>query len=145
MKKCIIVDIDGTLSNCDHRQPFLRQKPKDWKSFHERCHLDEPHLWCIDLLKKYMNTHTIILVSGRVDESRVATFEWLILYGVPYHWLYMRGPGDHRDDTIFKKEIYERNIKGKFKVDFVLDDRRRLADMWRAEGLVVLHCAEGNF
>lgn len=145
MKKCIIVDIDGTLSNCDHRQPFLRQTPKDWKSFHERCSLDTLNNWCMTMLTKYSNSHTIILVSGRVDESRLDTLNWLTHYNVPFHLLYMRGPGDHRDDTILKKEIYETRIKEFFEVDFVLDDRRRLADMWRAQGLVCLHCAEGNF
>lgn len=39
MSKAIIVDLDGTLANCEHRRHFLETKPKDWKSFHGLVHL----------------------------------------------------------------------------------------------------------
>lgn len=145
MSRAIIVDIDGTLADCEHRRKFLLQTPKDWKSFHDRCDRDSLNVWCADLLCRYQRDHTIILVSGRVRESYQKTVDWLDSYDVPYAKLFMREKGDYRDDTILKKEIYEREIKGIYEVTFVLDDRKRLAEMWRAEGLTVLHCAEGNF
>jgi hypothetical protein len=57
----------------------------------------------------------------------------------------MRKQGDFRRDSIVKKEIYDNDIKGKFDVEFVLDDRQQVVDMWREIGLKCLQVAPGNF
>ena len=57
----------------------------------------------------------------------------------------MRKEGDHRRDSIVKKEIYDTLIKDEFDVEFVLDDRQQVVDMWREIGLKCLQVAEGNF
>jgi hypothetical protein len=54
-------------------------------------------------------------------------------------------PGDMRNDSIVKEEIYEEHIKPRFNVRFVLDDRDRVVKMWRENGLKVLQVAEGDF
>jgi len=43
------------------------------------------------------------------------------------------------------KEIYEENIKGRYEVLFVLDDRNRVVDFWRSIGLICLQVAPGDF
>lgn len=73
------------------------------------------------------------------------TMAWLDENGVPGKVLHMRKNGDDRADYIVKKEIYEANIKGKYNVIFVLDDRDQVVRMWREEGLKCLQVAEGNF
>lgn len=146
MNKAIIVDIDGTLANCDHRKHFVEKKPKDWKSFYESAVVDEINLWCLDLIRKYEKYGcVIILVSGRPENYRQLTEKWLLWKVVPIDFLFMRKEGDHRKDYIVKQEIYERKIKGKCDVLFVIDDRKQCVDMWRRLGLVCLQCAEGNF
>ena len=58
----------------------------------------------------------------------------------------MRETADFRSDSIIKHEIYQLCIKGKYDVQFVLDDRQKVVDMWRnAIGLTTLQVAEGNF
>lgn len=44
-----------------------------------------------------------------------------------------------------KKAWYHELIEPFFDVLFAVDDRKRVADMWRSVGLTCLHCDEGNF
>jgi len=57
----------------------------------------------------------------------------------------MRPAGDIRKDVLIKQEIYEREIKDKYNVLFVLDDRQSVVDGWRSLGLTVFQVAEGQF
>ena len=43
------------------------------------------------------------------------------------------------------KEIYDNELKGKYNIKFIVDDRDQVVKMWRSLGLTVLQCAEGNF
>lgn len=123
----------------------LQGQKKDWKSFHKSIETDELHEWCREIIKRFSTDHKILLVSGRIDDLKKETEQWLKKFDVPYDQLHMRRSDDHRSDTVIKKEIYEKKIKDKFDVAFVLEDRQKVVDMWRGEGLVVLQCAEGNF
>ncbi len=49
----------------------------------------------------------------------------------------MREEKDHRQDAIIKKEIYDREIKGKFNVLFAVDDRKQVKRLWVKEGIFV--------
>jgi hypothetical protein len=44
---------------------------------------------------------------------------------------------------IVKRELLEGLDRS--KILFVVDDRRRIVEMWRSEGLVCLQCAPGEF
>lgn len=45
-----------------------------------------------------------------------------------------------------KKELFDRYVRDKYNIRFVLDDRDRVVKMWRNEiGLKVLQVAEGAF
>ena len=57
----------------------------------------------------------------------------------------MRQAGDNRDDRIVKREIYEREIKGRYNVRFVLDDRNKVVALWRDLGLPCFQVADGDF
>lgn len=144
-EKALIVDIDGTLADIRVRLRHLEGKKKDWKSFNKSIETDELHEWCREIILRFYEDHRIILLTGRTDELKKETQEWLKSYDVPYHDLYMRKKTDHRPDTIIKKEIYEKKIKDKYHILFVLEDRQKVVDMWRGEGLIVLQCAPGDF
>jgi len=85
----------------------------------------------------------VILCSGRNEAHRGATAEWLARQGVRYHELLLRRDGDRRSDVVAKQEMIAGVDKG--KVLFVVEDRSRVVEMWRAEGLVCLQCAPGDF
>jgi len=134
-KPCVICDIDGTIAEMGERGPF------HW----DRVHFDKPIAVIIDLLRILAPKYEIILVSGRSDESKKLTLNWLKEHDVPYTTLLMRKARDNRKDALVKKEIYEAHIKPRYDVQFVLEDRNQAVDMWRSIGLTCLQVAPGDF
>jgi hypothetical protein len=57
----------------------------------------------------------------------------------------MRSDKDRRADDIVKRELLARMRADQFNPALAIDDRRRVVDMWRAEGLVCAQVAEGDF
>lgn len=144
-EKAIIIDLDGTLADIRIRLKHLQGGKKDWKSFNKTIETDDLHEWCREIMVRFHHDHKLIIVSGRVDDLKQETEEWLSRYNVPYDYLFMRKSNDFRPDNVIKLEIFEKEIRDKFSVLFVLDDRQKVVDMWRAQGLVVLQCAPGDF
>ncbi len=131
----IICDIDGTLALFGAANPYNRDYSKDTMNETIR-----------GILYYYMDSgNKLILVSGRMESAREVTEDWLSCNGVNPDGLFMRRTNDTRKDAIVKKELYEDNIKGKYNVKFVLDDRNRVVEMWREQGLICLQVAEGDF
>lgn len=143
--KALIIDLDGTLADIRVRLKHFSGKKKDWKSFNKTIETDQLHEWCREIIVRFSIDHKIIIVSGRTDDLKKETEAWLKKFDVPFHYLFMRKANDFRPDNLIKLEIYERDIRDKFIITFVLDDRQKVVDMWRAEGLVVLQCAPGDF
>ena len=85
----------------------------------------------------------ILLCSGRNEQYRAETMTWLAEQNVHYHDLFLRKDNDRRSDTIVKREMLASIDKS--KVLFVVEDRSRVVEMWRSEGLVCLQCAPGEF
>lgn len=133
----VIVDIDGTLARMTQRRPF------DW----DRVGEDDPVVHVIELVRDLHAAGTkIVYVSGRDGSCHEATQQWLDEHvGVPGD-LYMRPANDHRADTLVKREIYEREIRGRYRIRFVLDDRNSVVHMWRTViGVPVLQVDYGHF
>lgn len=134
LPKAIIIDIDGTLStNITGRSPF------DWNRVGEDL--------CNETVKNIVNSYNghVIICSGRDSVCKQTTVEWLKSNNIKYNMLLMREKGNVEKDSIIKKRLFEDNIKGKFFVEYVLDDRNQVVDMWRSIGLTCLQVAEGDF
>lgn len=138
----VIVDLDGTLCNVGHRKHFAEQK--DWKSFYENMIYDQPNQWCLALLKRFWPDE-IIFITGRPEQYRPQTMEWLTKIGYEKSPVFMRTDGDHRQDSEVKVEIYKEHIQPYHRVSFCIEDRTQVVQAWRALGLVCLQCDEGNF
>ena len=135
LRTAIICDIDGTLAHMKDRSPY------DWS----RVYQDE-----VDpIIKKLLDTikykYLIILTSGRDEVCREETNKWLRENDVPYGMLLMRPEGDIRKDSIVKRELFERYIRDYYNIEFVLDDRNQVVDMWRSLGLKCLQVQDGDF
>ena len=133
----LIVDIDGTIAIMNGRSPYDESKA-------DTDVINKP---IVDIVKQYHSIgHKIILCSGR-DSGRglEATKKWLAVNSIPHDALYLRASGDTRKDSIVKNEIYNRYIKGKYNISFVLDDRQQVVDEWRNLGLTCLQVAPGDF
>lgn len=145
MKKAIIVDLDGTLADITHRRKYVEGPKKDWKNFNKNILQDDINRWCREIIRRMIHDHHVLLVSGRTDQLKKETVDWLSKHDVPYTALLMRDSRDHRDDTVVKKELYENEIKPFYDILFVIDDRAKVVKMWRDAGLVCLQCDWGDF
>ena len=134
-RKAIIVDIDGTLAKMCDRTPFEYNKAIN----------DEVHPHIVKIIEMFEDKHFILLVTGRDEECKDVTENWLIKKGVPFDDLFMRPKGNREQDSIIKQRIYEEKIQGKYEVVFALEDRDQVVKMWRGIGLPCLQVAEGNF
>lgn len=125
MKKAICVDLDGTLAIFEGR--------RKWNDF-EAVEKDEIRN-SVKLIMDHYNTLAgdVIIVTGRPESCRIQTERWLAKHGVPYTKLYMATDDSHDTDT--KRAIYQRHIKPNYHVDFVVEDRNSVVQMYRDLGL----------
>lgn len=169
-QNCIVVDLDGTLCNIEHRRHFVRQpeghgilgrfdvvteenpvKPfkKNWAGFFAGIADDTLNAWCAKLVYKFMDTHRIVFCSGRDENHRRVTTEWLKKHmnfePRGDYELYMRHRNDSRHDYLVKEILLDFEILTRYKPLFMVDDRKQVVDMWRRRGFVCLHCEEGDF
>ncbi|MFY7889631.1 MAG: AAA family ATPase [Spirosomataceae bacterium] len=137
LPSAIICDLDGTLAIINDRNAF------DAKS----CERDLLNIPVAEIVKTYHQKGVkIILMTGREDNARSQTTNWLIYNRIPYNALYMRASGDMRKDAVVKRELYEKHVKDQFYIHFVLDDRNQVVDLWRLElGLPCLQVNYGDF
>jgi predicted kinase len=135
--KIVVVDIDGTVALMTDRGPY------DWSRVGE----DQPNPAVIAAVRAmHAAGHGIVFVSGRDEVCRPQTESWLAAQvGVPYERLHMRPRGDHRKDSVVKREIFDREIRHRWHVVGVFDDRQQVVRMWRSLGLTVFQVAEGDF
>lgn len=156
MRKAIIVDLDGTVANTDHRlhhiqppenfDPRLETFSPDWNAFNSACNLDDTHQKIVDLVAVMRDVgFAIIFVTGRDGGFRAKTINWMFSKRIDFDRIFMRPEGDRRSDVEIKKEIYDNYILGTYQVEFVLEDRSRVVQMWREIGLVCLQVKEGDY
>jgi len=129
----LIVDIDGTLAIRGDRSPF------EWG----KVGIDTVNEPVARVVRRYAFTHEIIIFSGREDVCEQETRKWLEDNKIPYNQLHMRGTRDVRKDSLVKFEMFVSFVKDQFEVDFVLDDRDQVVDMWRNE--LHLPCFQVNY
>lgn len=147
MTKAIIFDIDGTLADIEHRRHFVRGNQKNWPAFEEGIAYDTPMQHVIDVLlaMKAAGKYTILIASGRGEQSREVTENWLRKYVGDYEKLYMRAEGDYRRDDIVKKEILDQMRSEGYEIVMTFDDRNQVVDMWRDNGIPCFQVAPGDF
>lgn len=134
-----ICDIDGTIAQMNGRGPY------DW----DKVDTDKRNDNVVTLVTAMAMGSEVIFVSGRDSSCREKTKQW-IDDNIPLmkrkgYKLFMRAEGDSRKDNIVKSEIYKNEIKDKYNVLFVLDDRDQVVHMWRELGLTCLQVDYGNF
>jgi predicted kinase len=132
---CIICDIDGTIAEKGDRDIYDTTKVL----------LDTPREDIINIVRS--KTCDVIFFSGRKEAARQDTEKWIDKYVFNRTFrLFMRKDDDNRKDSIVKKELFDTHIRGKYFVEFWLDDRQTVVNMIRNElGLTCLQVAEGDF
>ncbi|MEM6269422.1 MAG: AAA family ATPase [Bacteroidota bacterium] len=138
LPRAIICDLDGTLALLNGRSPY------DASTSDEDL-LNAPVAAIVGRFAEI--GHQIIFLSGREDQFRAPTVRFLTKHlGEDFAYeLIMRATGDMRKDALIKQEFLEKTILPRFHVDFVLDDRNQVVDMWRSLGLTCLQVNYGDF
>jgi len=140
MQQCFIVDIDGTLADGTHRQHFVRGKPKNWDAYDAIMHKDTPIQPVIDIINIiYSCGIDIIVCSGRKERDRKITEAWFKEHGIDYTKMYFRPTLDYSDDCVVKEAMLK-EIQKDYSVIAVFDDRTKVVNMWRKNGLYVFDC-----
>jgi hypothetical protein len=127
----VICDLDGTLALLNGRSPYDAST----------CEQDGLNRVVADLIRGKL----VILVSGREEKYRSQTLAFLKKHGIDYAQLQMRATGDFRKDALIKREIFENHIRNRYNIEWVLDDRNQVVQMWRQLGLTCLQVADGDF
>ena len=167
-KKTIIFDLDGTLADIDvRRNKSLKPNGKiDWDIFaapDSITNWDKPNVPVIKMAQLFKaDGFKIVIFSGRNDRSFASTKKWLADNDVPFDLLVMRpdkfqdkswpialgnpATGDMRfmPDDILKKKMLDTFVDIN-DVFLIVDDRKKVVDMWRDLGLNTFQVAPGDF
>lgn len=147
----IIVDLDGTMALMGDRGPFEWDRVGDDKPNKAVVQLVQ---WVFDYSKLAYEYATpascpdglkVIFMSGRSAVCRAETERWLAGEGFWDFELFMRPEGDNRKDSEIKLELFNAHVRDKYNVQFVLDDRNQVVQLWRNLGLTCLQVADGDF
>jgi len=141
----VIFDLDGTLCKINHRLHYITGKHKNWDMFFKSCVYDEPNLPIINVLNSFLSVNTwceshnrarpyrIEIWSGRSEIALEETIEWLERHSMSHMLLkHMRPERDYTPDDMLKKKWLDAENN---KPDLVFDDRQRVVDMWRYNGI----------
>ena len=129
----IICDIDGTLAHAT----------RDYHDY-SLVHTDALDTKVRDLLdREWACGYDIIILTGRPVTCRKDTYRWLVDNHVPVDALLMSPP--RSEDYIAKYDLFNKYVRAEYNVEYVLDDRDRVVEMWRKLGLKTFQVAEGNF
>lgn len=140
MKNTVVIDLDGTLADITHRRHLVQQDKPDWDEFYRLVWWDKVNKWCRDLMAGMkLLGHRVVIVSARRRSTQEDTEGWLGLWNCQYDDLFiLRKDNDHRPDTELKQNWLD--IYGADKILFVVDDRQKVVDMWRGNGITCLQC-----
>ena len=149
----VVFDLDGTLADTSHRVHFLEQKPKDWDAFHSACWDDgriTPTLGLFYRLRLSMDKRYgehLAIWTGRPERCREVTIRWLERacvmgpFGIEVE-IRMRPDDDFRHDTELKGGWLE---DSPWRPDLVLEDRTRMVEFWRSQGITCYQVQPGDF
>jgi len=149
-RPAIIVDLDETLADTRHRMHVVTGRDynaDDYEIYYRNLEKDEvyPHIW--RLVLSMAKTHEIIFMTGRPEKYRDQTHKWIWRKTglIPYDTLFMRPHDTLECDTKIKAMLYEKHVKPKWTVEFVLEDRTKVVKMWRELGLPCLQVQQSDY
>ena len=132
-----VFDIDGVLADVAHRLRFLDGRPKDWDGFFAAAPADPPLAQGVALAQQAATDCEVVYVTGRPEQCRADTVDWLRRHGLPEGRLEMRRGRDRRPARVAKPELLARIARGRV-VAVVVDDDEQVCDAYERAGWTVL-------
>jgi phosphoglycolate phosphatase-like HAD superfamily hydrolase len=138
--RTVIFDLDGTLADLTHRLHHIKGEKKNWDAFHAECVNDSLKRDVASVYRAMKDAeYYMVICSGRSDVVREETEAWLDKHGLTPNMLLMRRKGDYTPDDDLKRQWLQSGKLGCAEhIVCVFDDRQRVVDMWRSEGLTCL-------
>lgn len=133
LEEAIIVDVDGTLAHICDRDPYDASRAMGDS-------LDDAVSNIVNMA--YGHGYKVVVLTGRHSGHLGVTREWLEEKGVNYDEIYCRREGDDRADYIVKRELFDKNVRDKYNIKYVIDDRPSVCRMWRSLGLKTLQVGD---
>lgn len=151
--KNVIFDLDGTIALIDDRRKLsTKDNGKiDWDVFFnpDNINLDQPNNAVITILRLLKDAgNRIVILSGRSKVTKDATKVWLKKFDVPFDVLKMRPTSRdfmYMPDDQLKQMWLDKLFTNKDDIVCVFDDRQKVVDMWRDNGLTCMQVANGDF
>jgi phosphoglycolate phosphatase-like HAD superfamily hydrolase len=146
---CVVFDVDGTLAefDADKLGHLVHGVEKHWDEFHDamaEASLIAPVAKLMQRLKE--SGETIVICSGRPRGWAEHTIAWLRKHDLPFDGVYLRAENqDEASDPEVKRQALAEMKADGLKPWLVVDDRSSVVAAWRAEGIVCLQCAPGDF
>lgn len=149
----VIFDLDGTIALIDDRRKLsTKDNGKiDWDVFFnpDNINLDQPNNVVITILRLLKDAgNRIVILSGRSKATKDATKVWLKKFDVPFDVLKMRPTSRdfmYMPDDQLKQMWLNQLFPDKNDIVCVFDDRQKVVDMWRNNGLTCMQVANGDF
>lgn len=145
IRKLIVVDLDGTLANLDHRVHHVRSEKPDWDAFNKACVDDKPNAWAVKLINEMAKAYGIrlVIVSARSKVVEQETKDWLnnhveAFFTGDVELFMLREAGDTTEDVELKMRWLKEVAGGPAAVLMAIDDRQKVVDAWRAAGVTCL-------
>lgn len=139
MAESIIVDIDGTV--CNDGLQLLWDAKRSADEMIQHCLQVKASIAIVNLVRELCWHYKVEMITSRDERLREATRIWLAAQQINYVRLTMRATTDKTPDYIAKIEWAKALGLSNEKVEFVLEDRKKCVDAWRAAGYVCLHVA----
>lgn len=145
----LILDIDGTLSDAEHRAHYVNKDIPDWQGFLQ------PNLVGLDTVIEgsqrgfeYLSkiATKVYFLTGRNESLREVTAKWLHdnfkVNKLKHVRLIMRPLNDNRLPTTYKDEALVKIKAHSPRVTIAIDDDKFMMKVYRDHGFIALHAPE---
>ena len=153
----IIVDLDGTLCNIDHRVGFAQSG--DWESFHSLVSRDSVYPDVSNFIGMISDRTKLSVafgwapeiwaISGREEKFLPETERWLEINDIIFDRIILRPSGDRTPDHQLKVRVLIEEFgsieSARSRVLFILEDRDKVIEAYRNAGLPCWQVRPGTY
>jgi hypothetical protein len=134
----VVIDLDGTVADCHHREHHLAGDTPDWEAFFAGSHLDLPLTEGVAMANEHAQDCLVVWLTGRPERFRQMTVDWLAANGLPTANLNMRPDDDMRPAAVFKTERLAQ-LGETYDISLIIDDDDLVVAALREAGWQVHH------
>jgi len=131
----VLVDLDGTLSDPEHRRHLLLTRPRDWHAFSHGAADDPPMPDAIADVNARHARMNIIISSGRPHFAMRLTVGWLSANHVEWDLMALRPEHDLVKGVQHKLRVLKALRDLGIEPSLAIDDSPEMASAYLAEGV----------